>query len=57
MKKHHPIHTDSSVPPCQSENIARLLVLINHLEWLRNNVSWIKFQRSVRADAAIPVVS
>jgi hypothetical protein len=56
MKKLHPVLTDFSVPLSRAEYRARLLVLINHLEWLRSNVSWLNFQRSLRADNALPTV-
>jgi hypothetical protein len=57
MKMQSPIITDFSVPPCQAENTARLLVLMSRLHGLRTDASWLNFQRSLRADNAIPTVS
>jgi hypothetical protein len=57
MKKQHSTVTDFSIPPCQGENTARLLVLMNHLQWLRTDATWLNFQRSLRVAATIPTAS
>jgi hypothetical protein len=57
MKKEHSIITDFSVLPNPTENKARLLVLMSHLHWLRNDAVWLNFQRSSRPVNLNPNVS